>query len=92
MYKPKLTLIAVINGAGKSTFFDFATEKEKLCLGPRINPDELALKYNSEIVGGKEAVKLRKQYIDNKETFHQETTSEQPRNFFVPGVAFMPCK
>jgi predicted ABC-type ATPase len=74
MHKPKFTIIAGINGAGKSTSYKYMTDNEKSLLGTRIDPDELTLKYGSEISGGKEAIKLRKQLIDNQTTFHQETT------------------
>jgi predicted ABC-type ATPase len=68
------TLVAGINGAGKSTAYDFMDEAEKNSLGVRVNPDELALKFGSAVIGGKEAVKLRAYCFSEKISFHQETT------------------
>jgi predicted ABC-type ATPase len=68
------TLIAGINGAGKSTAYNFMSDEEKDSLGIRVNPDELALKFGSVIIGGKEAIKLRAYCFCEKISFHQETT------------------
>jgi len=74
MEKPKFTLIAGINGAGKSTAYEFMGAEEKHDLGVRINPDELTMQYGSAVVGGREAVKLRDKCLEDNISFHQETT------------------
>lgn len=72
--KPTFTLIAGINGAGKSTAYTHMKAYEKALLGMRINPDEFARRFGGVIIGGKEAVKVRNQYLSERITFHQETT------------------
>jgi predicted ABC-type ATPase len=72
--RPTLTLIAGINGAGKSSTYAQMDDDEKNNLGPRINPDDLTKSHGSVIAGGKAAVKLRNQYLSGNKTFHQETT------------------
>jgi len=72
--KPIFTLIAGINGAGKSTSYDYMDDDEKTALGPRINPDELTLELGSIVAGGKEASKIRRRFLFENITFHQETT------------------
>jgi predicted ABC-type ATPase len=73
--KPTYTLIAGINGAGKSTSYDEMDDDEKSLLGPRINPDELTAQLGGNIIkGGQLASRRRKQFLSENITFHQETT------------------
>ncbi|MDR0220852.1 MAG: hypothetical protein LBI54_05540 [Lachnospiraceae bacterium] len=74
MKKPIFTLIAGINGAGKSTYYKTMNVTDKETLGIRISPDELALEYGNLIIGGKAAIKLRVKCFKEKSSCHQETT------------------
>jgi predicted ABC-type ATPase len=72
--KPVFTLIAGINGAGKSSYYDMMDKTEKEALGMRISPDELALEYGGIVAGGKAALKLKAKCFNENISFHQETT------------------
>jgi predicted ABC-type ATPase len=74
MTKPIFTLVAGINGAGKSTCYDMMGATERENLGTRINIDELALKYGDIVVGGKAALHLKAKCFADNLSFHQETT------------------
>ena len=75
--EPTLTIIAGPNGSGKSTF----TRNTKEVLNvPSIDPDEEARKIRPEapelasVAAGKQAIKLARNYLDNKQSFAIETT------------------
>jgi predicted ABC-type ATPase len=74
MRRPIFTLIAGINGAGKSTYYDWISTTEKENLGIKINPDELALEYGNIFAGGKAALKMRAKCLEENISFYQETT------------------
>ncbi|CAK7010618.1 MAG: hypothetical protein TIS_02142 [Tissierella sp.] len=75
------TVIAGVNGAGKSIFYN-SGELDRSKLGVRVNVDELiAERYNNnwkdfktQIRAGKEIVREINRCIENKLSFNQETT------------------
>lgn len=74
--RPTLTIIAGINGAGKSSLRDYVPN-----LGAVIDPDKIQREKFShlplekaQMQAGREAVRLQRYYIDNKVSFTQETT------------------
>jgi len=74
MEKPSYNLIAGINGAGKSSFYSYLNERDRNDLGCRINYDEMFVKYGNELEAGIKCIKLTKKYLNERTTFHQETT------------------
>ena len=73
------TIIAGINGAGKTSLYRVLHPTEDL--GERINIDELALEHSgdwrdprSQIYAGREAVARIRSCIENGRSFHLETT------------------
>jgi predicted ABC-type ATPase len=74
MKKPVFTLIAGINGAGKTTYYNKMDVADKERLGLRISPDKLFLEYGDILAGGKAALKLKTKCFEEKLSFHQETT------------------
>lgn len=73
----KYVLIAGVNGAGKSTLYQIMPNMQKML---RVNTDEIVKKIGdwrniSDVLkAGKIAVGLIKKYIENEESFNQETT------------------
>ena len=72
------TIFAGVNGAGKSTLFSLEPKHD---LGVRLNSDEilhsLGLDWkdpNSQILSGKELLKLQKECLEQGKSFNQETT------------------
>jgi len=76
------TIIAGVNGAGKTSLFEVL--RSSAFLGERVNIDEIALIYGSwrdmlvQIKAGRTAVKKINEYIKNGVCFHQETTLPGP--------------
>ncbi len=83
--KKRFTIIAGINGAGKTSLYHVLRQTDDL--GMRINTDELAKEYGgfddprANIRAGRTAMELMAKYIENGESFHIETT--------LPGVAII---
>ncbi len=80
------TIIAGINGAGKTSLYRVLSQTENL--GDRINIDELTLERNSDwrdtkaqIYAGREAMTRIRDCIENGRSFHLETT--------LPGASIM---
>ena len=73
IYKKKFTIIAGVNGVGKSTFVKHlkTTHSE---LGHIIDPDALAKEHGGNLKGGKEALKDIEYCINNGIQFTEETT------------------
>lgn len=67
------TLVAGVNGAGKSTFIEWYTSDENR-LGHIIDADKLALEHGSLIAGGRKALEEINFCIENGINFCQETT------------------
>ena len=78
MRKPIFTLIAGINGAGKTTLYFTLTQEDSL--GERINIDEIVKEQGDwrdnklQILAGREALKKIHDCIEQKVSFHTETT------------------
>ena len=66
----RYTLIAGINGVGKSTIYNMLSEAEKLSLGKRINIDELVSslgdwkEMQTQIKAGRQAIKIIKDCLE----------------------------
>lgn len=73
----KYVLIAGVNGAGKSTLYQVMPNKQKML---RVNTDEIVKRFGdwrniSDVLkAGKIAVGLIKKYMQEGESFNQETT------------------
>lgn len=73
----KYTIIAGVNGAGKSTFYDICEELKSI---PRVNSDEIVRAIGNWenpkdfLQAGKIAVQQIEKYIMNGISFNQETT------------------
>lgn len=83
--KKVFTVIAGINGAGKTSLYRVLKETEDL--GQRVNIDELALEKGdwrdprAQIYAGRTAMTMISQYINDGVSFHLETT--------LPGAAII---
>ncbi len=83
--KKKFTIIAGINGAGKTSLYHVLRQTDDL--GMRINIDELAKEYGgfddprANIKAGRTAMELMSKYISEGTSFHMETT--------LPGAAII---
>lgn len=77
--KPIANIFAGVNGAGKTTLYFNAIEN-MINLGYRINIDEITQSIGdwrdriTQIRASRIAVKMRKMYIQNKDSFNLETT------------------
>lgn len=77
--KPTANIFAGVNGAGKTTLYFNAIEN-MINLGYRINIDEITLSIGdwrdktTQIRASRIAVKMRKMYIQNHDSFNLETT------------------
>ncbi|MCR5539544.1 MAG: hypothetical protein K6F71_01725 [Ruminococcus sp.] len=67
------TIVAGVNGAGKSTFIEWYTSDENR-LGHVIDADKLTLEHGSLIAGGRKALEEINFCIENGINFCQETT------------------
>ncbi len=82
---PVFTIIAGINGAGKTSLYHVLKDTESL--GERINIDELARQYGdwrdprAQIHAGRAAMAMIGTYIETGKSFHMETT--------LPGTAIV---
>lgn len=64
------TIVAGVNGAVKTTYIQQNRERfEKV-----VDEDALAAEYGSQMLGGREAVRLIETYLHSGESFTQETT------------------
>ena len=76
---PTYTIFAGVNGAGKTSIYQSIYYNENKN-EKRINTDEMVARIGSwqdkhlQLKCGREAVKLIKEYINNKISFNQETT------------------
>lgn len=76
--KPKYTIFAGVNGAGKTSLSQILRKYENL--GERINVDEIVASEGSwkdsllQIKASRKAMAMMTQCLENKVTFHQETT------------------
>lgn len=73
IYQRVFTIIAGVNGVGKSTFAKTIGSRHS-DLGYVINPDELAKRYGSNLAGGKAALEEIDFCTDNGIKFAEETT------------------
>ena len=73
LYEKVFTLIAGVNGVGKTTFVKTIQNRHS-DLGFIINPDTLARKFGGNLAGGKEALKQIEYCIANGIKFAEETT------------------
>lgn len=77
--KPVANIFAGVNGAGKTTLYFNALEK-MINLGYRINIDEITQSIgdwrdkSTQIRAARIAIKMRKMYIQNHDSFNLETT------------------
>ncbi len=77
---PTATIIAGINGAGKTSLYYNELSNESYLLGVRVNTDEFASSlgswrsYSDQIKAAKIALKIRQNCIENGANFNQETT------------------
>ena len=75
----KFYLFAGVNGAGKTTLYNTGRVK-KIDIGKRINTDEIVRTFGDwenpkdQMTAGRMAIKMRNEYIQNGETFNQEST------------------
>lgn len=72
-YKKEFTIVAGINGVGKSTMVGLLKSNPN-SFGTIIDPDDYAKKYGGNLSGGKEAIKDIDYCIDNGIAFTEETT------------------
>lgn len=72
--KPIYTLIAGINGAGKTTWYETIDKEDKKRLGVRVNFDEELKECGDIRLAGRKTMQLVNNCLKNKITFHQETT------------------
>ena len=85
MSAPAFTIIAGINGAGKTSLYHVLKDTESL--GARVNIDELAKESGdwrdprAQIHAGRAAMAMIDEYIGNGISFHMETT--------LPGAAII---
>ena len=76
----RYTIIAGLNGVGKSTAYSILSQSEKTSLGKRINPDEIVSLLGDwndsriQFIAGRQAVREIKKCLENGCDFHQETT------------------
>jgi len=74
------TVIAGVNGAGKTSLYQFLPEPVKKELGVRVNADEIVQRigdwqdYKTQIEAGKQTLRNIRNILLNKNDFHQETT------------------
>ncbi|MCL2168619.1 MAG: zeta toxin family protein [Defluviitaleaceae bacterium] len=74
------TMIAGVNGVGKSTIYTALSCEEKAALGVRVNVDEVVSTLGHwssdelQFIAAKQAVKQIKEHLESGITFHQETT------------------
>ncbi len=77
--KPTANIFAGVNGAGKTTLY-FNTLENMINLGYRINIDEITQSIgdwrdkSTQIRAARIAIKMRKMYIQNRDSFNLETT------------------
>lgn len=77
--EPKANIFAGVNGAGKTTLYFNAIEN-MINLGYRINIDEIAQSIGdwrdntTQVRAARIAIKMRKMYIQNRDSFNLETT------------------
>lgn len=77
--KPTANIFAGVNGAGKTTLY-FNTLENMINLGYRINIDEITQSIGdwrdkgTQIRAARIAIKMRKMYIQNRDSFNLETT------------------
>jgi predicted ABC-type ATPase len=85
MSQPTFTIIAGINGAGKTSLYHVLKDDEKL--GERVNIDELAREHGdwrdplAQIHAGREAMSMIETFTREGRSFHMETT--------LPGAAII---
>jgi len=72
--KPELFIFAGPNGSGKTTLYYKRFANTRLKGIEYVNPDEYAKLHGGELAGGKEAVKRRKELINDMQSFVTETT------------------
>ena len=79
MTEPNAYIFAGVNGAGKTTFYYHQLFAEK-DFGKHINIDEIVGSFGDwrnrkdQLTASKIALKMRKNYIRQKDAFNQETT------------------
>ena len=72
--KPSLYIFAGPNGSGKTTLYKKELSKGSLKGLEYINPDEYTKKYDSELQGGKHAIRRRNELLKTGTSFITETT------------------
>lgn len=78
--KKTYTIIAGINGAGKTSLYNVMKSDDHIALGERINIDEIVGRYGDwrdnflQIRAAREAMRMIGDCIDRGVCFHQETT------------------
>ena len=80
MTKKTYTIIAGINGAGKTSLYDVIRSDPHIVLGERINIDEIVRRYGDwrdsllQVRAARQAMHMIEDYIEQGISFHQETT------------------
>ncbi len=78
--KKTYTIIAGVNGAGKTSLYNVMKQDDRIDLGQRINIDEIVSRYGDwrdnllQIKAAREAMRMISDFIDQGVSFHQETT------------------
>ncbi len=78
--KRTYTIIAGINGAGKTSLYNVIKQDECIDLGERVNIDEIVRRYGDwrdnllQVKAAREAMRLITDHIEAGVSFHQETT------------------
>ena len=80
MKKKTYTIIAGINGAGKTSLYNVISSDPNIPLGERVNIDEIVRRYGDwrdsllQVRAARQAMHMIESFIAQGVSFHQETT------------------